>query len=101
MMQCLQVVKTRKLQLEKTCRVVAAAGPGLSAVAVRPQRYHNFHGEHLDSSGGIESLRASQRSGIDTNGGHRSDGGRLPALPSANQRAQKAALREIDEVSQL
>ncbi|CAM9313803.1 unnamed protein product, partial [Hapterophycus canaliculatus] len=74
---------------------------GLSAVAVRPHIHHNFHYGEPDSGSEIESLRASQRSGTDATGNHRSDGDRLPALPSAAQRAQKETLREIDEVRTL
>lgn len=76
-------------------------GPGLSAV-VRPETDHTYYGgSSIDdsSSGDGESLLASQRGATDTNRDDRSSGDKLPALPSASQRAQKEALREIDEVS--
>ena len=59
-----------------------------------------FHPEtdSVDPGGSEESLLGRRRSTPET-GRHRHSEGRLPALPSAGQRARKEALREIDEVS--
>ncbi|CAM9618005.1 unnamed protein product [Scytosiphon promiscuus] len=74
---------------------------GLSAVAVRPHKVHKFHGGDPNRIGDVESLQASQRSSTNSDGRPRSIGDSLPALPSATKRAQKEALREIDEVRTL
>lgn len=59
-----------------------------------------YGGNSIGSSDGDSGcLLASQRRATDTGKYDRSSGDRLPALPSASQRAQKESLREIDEVS--
>lgn len=65
--------------------------PGLSAL-VHPET------DSVDVGSSEDSLLGRRRSTPETDR-HRHSEGRLPALPSAGQRARKEVLREIDEVS--